>query len=449
MASYRFYWEDQAGALENQEELGTIVSQTSSETVVKMYDNAGAIGNGGFDWVNLDQSQTLNWINGQQDNIILDMTNFDFRSQAETEFHLEREVCINYNTYYYDHNWFQGSSHLAQTQDVGEWLTKFGPDFKDGGTHVGIKYTDDADIHGNHHLSAFKILKDSGYSVTSLRPEADTIIRADGDQHYSTGAVKDNVEIILPEGYTFRLIADGAGYFPNRSYLIIYEPNDPTNPELTGQAIMWDFRVPDFATITVACFTDESRILTEGGVYRSISELHAGDLVETKDNGLQPIRWIDKTLVSYETLKQFPNRRPIIFRENALGFDHPEFKVSPQHKMFIYDEALREAIGCEEGLVPAKHLVNDNSILIDNSCDPVNYYHMMFEKHEIVCADDVWSESFYPGAYAVSHLEPHVKNKVMFHFPKLASYDVVDAYGPTAREVVKRRYVEFYLNPKE
>ena len=53
-------------------------------------------------------------------------------------------------------------------------------------------------------------------------------------------------------------------------------------------------------------------------------------------------------------------------------------------------------VGEDEVLVAAKHLVGMDGVE-QVAAGAVSYIHILFERHEIVCADGAWSESFQPS----------------------------------------------------
>lgn len=61
---------------------------------------------------------------------------------------------------------------------------------------------------------------------------------------------------------------------------------------LEGTAVLSDGSVVSFSEVEniIICFTEGTRILTERGL-RPIETLARGDMVVTRDHGLQPIRW--------------------------------------------------------------------------------------------------------------------------------------------------------------
>ncbi len=179
---------------------------------------------------------------------------------------------------------------------------------------------------------------------------------------------------------------------------------------------------------TVACFTIGALILTPRGEI-PIEALHTGDHVITRDHGAQPIRWIGTT-----TVAALGDLAPIRFAENALGA-HATFEVSPQHRMLLSGWRCELASGAQEALAPAKHLINDTTIR-QVQRDTVTYVHLAFDRHEVICADGAWSESFHPGAMALDALSAATRAELFRLFPKVAMSPI--SYGPSARLQIKR-----------
>ena len=81
-------------------------------------------------------------------------------------------------------------------------------------------------------------------------------------------------------------------------------------------------------------------------------------------------------------------------------------------------------------LAPAKALVNDHSIQRVEGGE-VEYFHVMFDQHEIVFSEGVPSERFYPGADVLDDVEQATRGEILAIFPELAA--MPDSYGPAAR----------------
>jgi hypothetical protein len=53
--------------------------------------------------------------------------------------------------------------------------------------------------------------------------------------------------------------------------------------------------------------------------------------------------------------------------------------------------------------------------------DGVTYVHILFDRHEIVRSDGIWTESFQPAIRTLSAMEEAVREEVLAIFPELMS----------------------------
>ncbi len=174
----------------------------------------------------------------------------------------------------------------------------------------------------------------------------------------------------------------------------------------------------------VVCFTRGTRILTADGE-RPIETLSSGDLVLTLDHGYQPIRWIGSTTVAAEG-----KCAPIRIEAGVLG-NHSPLRVSPQHRMLLAGWEAELLYDAAEVLVAAKMLVNDQTIRRDEG-GMVEYFHMLFDGHEVIYAEGAASESFHPGQVGWGALAEEARAEILSLFPLLATGGL-EAYGPSAR----------------
>ena len=186
----------------------------------------------------------------------------------------------------------------------------------------------------------------------------------------------------------------------------------------------------NFETIyfSVACFTRGTMIETSEGEI-AIENLSAGTKIFTRDNGFQQLRWIGT-----KTVAARGKMAPILLKEGAIGNRRP-LLVSPQHRMLISGPRAELLFGEPEVLVAAKMLVNEEDIIV---CEggKVEYYHMLFDNHEIVLANGNLSESFHPGLEGFGAFAEEAREEILALFPELES-DGIGGYGPTARRVLK------------
>lgn len=209
---------------------------------------------------------------------------------------------------------------------------------------------------------------------------------------------------------------------------IVY--TDPTTAigRESGTATLLDGTVVTFSEIeNIICFGPDTKITTPSGP-RKVQELGQGDLVVTRDHGPQPIRWVGQRHVATTDVTA-----PIEFKPGAFGNDET-LLVSPQHRMVLEGYLAELYFGAREVLVTAQSLVNGVDI-VQRPTGLMSYHHFMFDTHQIVTANGAASESYQPGAYSLSGLEPRARDELLSIFPELRANPV--AYGQSARLSVK------------
>ncbi|GLS86419.1 hypothetical protein GCM10010873_13930 [Cypionkella aquatica] len=182
----------------------------------------------------------------------------------------------------------------------------------------------------------------------------------------------------------------------------------------------------------VICFTPETRVATPDGV-RLIRNLRRGDMILTRDNGPQEVLWSGHRRMSGARLYAMPHLRPIRFRANSMGLYRPDedLLVSPQHRMLVKGAAAQALFNTSEVLVAAEDLVNDGTIVVDHVMREVTYVHILLEKHNIVWANGLETESFHPSNTALDTVDPVQREGLLNILPEIA--DNPHAYGDYAR----------------
>jgi hypothetical protein len=87
--------------------------------------------------------------------------------------------------------------------------------------------------------------------------------------------------------------------------------------------------------------------------------------------------------------------------------------------------------GEDEVLVPAKALVSDRSIFFERG-GYVDYYHILFDTHEIIYSDGVPTESLFPADQSLGALCQSARDEIFELFPELAGKEPL-AFSHTAR----------------
>ena len=184
----------------------------------------------------------------------------------------------------------------------------------------------------------------------------------------------------------------------------------------------------DVGDLGPSCFTPGTLIDTATGC-RAIETLREGDLVETLDDGAQPIR-----LILRGTFRGLGSFAPIRFAKGAIGNATP-LLVSPQHRMLITGWQAELYCGQDEVLVAAKHLVNGDTITVQEG-GVVEYLHLLFDRHQIVFGGGVPSESYFPG-HAEMPQDDETLGELLSLFPELEAIACEDL--AMARPVMHRR----------
>jgi len=142
------------------------------------------------------------------------------------------------------------------------------------------------------------------------------------------------------------------------------------------------------AAEAAVAFTRGTRITMADGRQVPIETLQPGDRVLTRDSGPQELRWIGQ-----QTLRASGAFAPITISAGALH-NTGDLVVSPNHRLFIYQRIDALGAGRKEILVKASLLVNGTSVT-QTPGGFVDYFHLLFDKHEIIYAEGIAAESFF------------------------------------------------------
>lgn len=243
--------------------------------------------------------------------------------------------------------------------------------------------------------------------ITQVDPgDTVTIELANGNQVTYTGVtfyLANGVQVFSPiDGQTLQ-----NGTLVSTTFVTTEQPVTPAQMEI------------------IPCFAAGTMIATAMGP-QPVETLRVGDLVDTMDHGLQPVRWIGSRQVL-----GVGNFAPVRFEPGAIGNARP-LTVSPQHRMLLTGWRAELHFGQDEVLVAAKHLVNGTTIRVVPNRD-TTYLHLLFDCHEILWAEGVATESLHPGS-GLLEADPELRDEITALFPELAGRTVP---WPTARPVLR------------
>ncbi|SFS57610.1 Hint domain-containing protein [Sulfitobacter marinus] len=151
------------------------------------------------------------------------------------------------------------------------------------------------------------------------------------------------------------------------------------------------------------CFVAGTMIACAGGE-RRVERLKVGDQVRTQQHGLQTIRWIGHRHFSGVEIVADEKIRPIRIASDALGPRIPtqDLLVSRQHRIVMESMAVAELSDAQRVLIAAHHLAQLQRISCVCPAKGVTYYHILFDRHEVIFANGVAAESFYLSKTAES-----------------------------------------------
>ncbi len=294
-------------------------------------------------------------------------------------------------------------------------------------------------------VSAFQMEEIAGPYSGSTATYTINGVAYNSTSEIDTGSIFiDNQQVFGYYVHLMEFTADGSGllnsgsfFFPLAGEDVSFVVPGTSTVTSTGQN---DTHTPmPYGDIALApvCFTAGVRINTEDGEV-AVEDLKLGQLVNTLDHGLQPIRWIGR-----RTVKNERHFAPIMIKKGALG-NTRDLRVSQQHRMLITGWKAELLFGDSQVLVPAKDLVNGDSIYVCSDGGDIEYFHIMFDTHQIIFGDGTPSESFYPNEVALSNLEEATRSEIYSLFPELKKTPL--SYGLAARPTLQPFEVDLLNN---
>ena len=250
-----------------------------------------------------------------------------------------------------------------------------------------------------------------------------TITVTDGTTNYEVGVL--DYDINGSGSYTWPTAEQG--YF-----LAFIGSIPPLSTTLTISAISNNgVSIP--VSSVVPCFTRGTLISTPSGPI-AIEKLRTGAVVLTLDHGAQKLCWIGSRKLNHVELTVSPKLRPIRVAAGSLGLGLPErdLLVSPQHRMLLNSAIAQRMFGSAEIFVPAKKLVGVPGITVDTELQSVEYFHLLFDQHEVVFAEGAPTESLFTGPEALKSIGAAASAEIAVIFPEIEAA----AYAPVlARDV--------------
>ncbi|MEP2029385.1 MAG: Hint domain-containing protein [Paracoccaceae bacterium] len=275
---------------------------------------------------------------------------------------------------------------------------------------------------------------------TTLTPQAVTFVDNNDDGQIGTGAgdtfngvsitsvwVNDTITVnvagvgnVQITGVTFYLASGPAVFTPTDGAVL-------QNSTFVSSTFVTSSTQTPVGNFGPPCFTPGALVETPQG-QRLIETLKQGDMVNTLDHGPQPLLWI-----GWQKARAVGVFAPVRFEVGAIGNTTP-ITVSQQHRMMISGWQAELYYGLPEVFVTAKHLVDGEAIRLCPG-GTVEYIHLLFEQHEVILADGVPSESYYP-VHALTNDDFGARHEIEALFPRAPC--VTGNTWKAARPVLRR-----------
>lgn len=200
---------------------------------------------------------------------------------------------------------------------------------------------------------------------------------------------------------------------------------------------------------SIVCFSAGTSIRMADGSEVMIEHLKPGDLVLTEQGEAHPIRWIGSQRVTADGFSARPNLRPIRIKAGALGCGLPlrDLFVSPQHRILVKSVIASRMFATNDVLIPAVKLLALDGIDVADDLDEVEYFHILFDQHQVIFSNGAPTESLFTGPEAIKAIPQDARTEIALLFPEILSPDfmpmparLIPEKGKDIKQLVARHH---------
>ncbi|GAB5431165.1 MAG: hypothetical protein EpisKO_05350 [Epibacterium sp.] len=177
---------------------------------------------------------------------------------------------------------------------------------------------------------------------------------------------------------------------------------------------------------TITCFVRGTLIETQNGLM-PVEMLRPGTMVRTSDGRFKPLRLPMSRKIRPAELRANPKLAPVRIVAGALGNGLPkrDLLVSRQHRMLVSSKICERMFGQTDVLLAAHQLTVLPGIFEDNTQEDVEYFHLVFDRHEVIFAEGAPTESFFPGPEAIKAMPAEARAEILAIFPQIQTWGFV------------------------
>ena len=176
-------------------------------------------------------------------------------------------------------------------------------------------------------------------------------------------------------------------------------------------------RITDLAPLTGVCGT--ALLRTPAGQRRA-ENVNAGDLIVTRDHGLQPVKFIWKSTLT-DRIRSNAECAAIRIAPRAVGPMMPSHALclAPDQQVLVPSYLLADVTGAG-GLLKARAIAgHSDDVWADRTMDDATFYDFGFDQHEIICVSGLPLASFRPDAARIGGLDPDMRDSLIRRYPQL------------------------------
>lgn len=164
---------------------------------------------------------------------------------------------------------------------------------------------------------------------------------------------------------------------------------------------------------------------------KPLREISVGHRILTRDNGYQKVRWVG-------CISHGINSRLVVIRANALGSRLPvnDLVLSPRQRILSGTGLLKSLCKASEALVRVKDLLHLDGVDIQQEAAGVLAQQVLLDRHELILANDIWTETFQPDAKLIARLPRAQRETLQNLCPKLTRSGCRRAF-PSARSQMR------------
>ncbi len=205
-------------------------------------------------------------------------------------------------------------------------------------------------------------------------------------------------------GTTYAIFEDASG----QQYILFNEDFDISR--ISGGSVTLTEQgdaTGNMATHDIVCFAKGTMILTPSGE-RRIEDIRVGDALQTFDGQVTRVHWASAMRCTAEDFARKSKLRPIKITAGMIapGMPNRDLYLSAQHRVLVRSPIAERLCGHQEALIASNKLLSVPGVEVDFLADEVEYYHLLTDRHDVLVANGMPSESLMVGPHLKEALAP-------------------------------------------